>query len=369
MKLAELRVLRALAAGGGALTKAKIGAAAGLAGPAGPVCDALAAAGCVERHDLDLDGVLETAWRISPAGRAALEASRNGRAALPATDKAIGGVRTLVPNYGSNRLLAGAVGEALAGCAWVGIPFCGGLAELPAITARTVVANDLHGHVVNLAKVAGDRKLGPDLYRRLRRLAFHPKTLAEAQEYCRGREKCWDTGVLSLKRQLTEPCIEWAVAYFTCAWMARNGTALAGGEFKAPLSVRWNAGGGDSPVRFRNAAKGLLTWRRILARCTFTCLDAFEFLEKCKDEPGTGIYCDPPFPGPGDKYKFGFAGKHGALAKRLALFKRARVVCRFYDVPLVRRLYMEGDGWKWLPQVGRKASNALAPEVLIVNRV
>lgn len=44
--------------------------------------------------------------------------------------------------FGSNRILGHAVGEALAGCRWVGIPFAGGMPELLHLTARTVVVSD-----------------------------------------------------------------------------------------------------------------------------------------------------------------------------------------------------------------------------------
>jgi hypothetical protein len=51
---------------------------------------------------------------------------------------------------------------------------------------------------------------------------------------------------------------------------------------------------------------------------------------------------------------------------RLAEFTRARVVCRFYDHPLIRELYPTGQ-WTWHEFSGRKQSNAAAPEVLLTN--
>jgi hypothetical protein len=55
------------------------------------------------------------------------------------------------------------------------------------------------------------------------------------------------------------------------------------------------------------------------------------------------------------------------LAGVLASFERARVVCRFYDHPLIRELYPRELGWVWRRFTGRKQSNAQAPEVLILN--
>jgi len=96
-------------------------------------------------------------------------------------------------------------------------------------------------------------------------------------------------------------------------------------------------------------------------------MDAFAFLEKCKDLPHHAIYCDPPFPGgPGDKYKFHFTTKQTErLSEVLLRFRQARVVSRFYDHPIVRDLYPESE-WTWHHFSGRKQTNEAAPEVLLV---
>lgn len=271
-------------------------------------------------------------------------------------------IKALASWYGSNRMLAVEVGTALDGLEWVGVPFVGGCSELAHIRCRTGVANDLHRHIINLARVASDPLEGPLLRRHLRKLPFHPETLADAQTRCRTAEG--NPNALSR--------IQWAADYFVCSWMGRNGSAGTKGEFNAGLSFRWEAGGGDSVVRFQSAVASLREWRDVLSRWTFDCRDAFEFLDKCQDKPGHGIYCDPPFPGPGNSYKHN-CGKggdevvwHTRLAERLATFERARVVCRFYDVPLVRDLYPE-DRWEWRLLEGRKATNDKAPEVLLIN--
>jgi hypothetical protein len=43
-----------------------------------------------------------------------------------------------------------------------------------------------------------------------------------------------------------------------------------------------------------------------------------------------------------------------------------RVVCRFYDHPLIRELY-GADRWTWLQLDGRTQANYGAPEVLLVS--
>lgn len=258
-------------------------------------------------------------------------------------------------------MLGSEVGKLMEGCEWVGVPFAGGMCELPHITARTIVANDLHNHVINLARVVADVRLGPKLYRRLRRLAFHPSTLKYAQDRCLQ---------LDYSRLLKEDeILDWAENYFVSVWMGRSAKAGTDGEFKGGLPIRWNAAGGDSCVRYQSAVHSLAEWRKVFRRVNFDCRDAFEFLQKCKDAKGHGIYCDPPFPDAGEKYKHTFSDfQHEQLAAVMRGFKNARVVMRFYDHYMIRSLYQD-DYWTWRHLVGRKASNEESPEVLLTNFV
>jgi len=266
-------------------------------------------------------------------------------------------VGAIAPWFGSNRLLAPAVGQELAGCGWVGVPFAGGMSELAHIKASTLVVNDLHRAVVNLATVAAHAVLGPRLYRRLRRLPFHPDILKQAQLRCRA----WQAA------QPESPDLDWALDYFVACWMGRSAKSGTLDEFNGGLAIRWNANGGGSATRYQSAVRSLLAWRTICARCDFVVMDAFAFLDRCQDSPGHGIYCDPPFPGLGDKYRHRFLeSDHRRLAGRLAEYRHARVVCRFYDHPLIERLYC-GDRWVWRTMAGRNQRNAERPKVLILN--
>jgi site-specific DNA-adenine methylase len=149
-------------------------------------------------------------------------------------------------------------------------------------------------------------------------------------------------------------------------WMGRSAKAGTTGEFNGGLPVRWNANGGDSNTRYRSAVRSIVAWRGILARCNFTCLNCFDFLKYVQDNTGHGVYCDPPFPETGDAYKHSFTEEqHRLLAKRLTEFRKTRVVCRFYEHPLIRELYPE-PFWAWQRHTGRKQSGADAPEVLLV---
>lgn len=272
-------------------------------------------------------------------------------------------IGAIAPWFGSARLLGPAVGQLLKGADWVGIPFAGSMSEIPYIRARTVVINDVHKGVITLARVISDETLGPKLYRRLRRHALHPDDLAESQSICRKMEQ-----LANCCAALDEETIlRWAENMFVASWLARSGSAGTKTEFDAKLSLRWAAGGGDSAVRFQNAIRSINAWRRSLRRASFSSIDAFAFLDKCKDLPQHAIYCDQPFPGgPGDKYKHHFTLQQTKrLSGELLRFSQARVVSRFYDHPIVRDLYPETE-WTWHHLSGRKQTNEVAPEVLLV---
>lgn len=269
-------------------------------------------------------------------------------------------VTAVAPWYGSNRTLAGHVGRLLAGCSWVGVPFAGGMCELAHLDARTLLVGDLHRHVLNLAACLAWDDLRGKLATWLAATPFHPDALALSQREAAAAQL----------GGLERPDVRAAYHYFVCAWMGRNGAAGTPGEFRAGLSVRWDAGGGDSATRFRHAAESLAAWSAVMRRCTFVCLDVFDFLARVKDRPDHGLYLDPPFPGPGDGYRHRFGDdQHRRLAEVLRAFTACRVVCRFYDHPLIRELYPE-PLWTWhRPAGGRTQANKAAPEVLLTTNL
>lgn len=274
-------------------------------------------------------------------------------------------INAIIPYYGSNRMGADKIGEALEGCNWVGIPFWGSGCEAKYITARTIVANDIHTHSINLALVVSQRETLNHLLRRLKPKLFHAAVLAHAQEQCE-----YFALVDSEVKLTQDERVSWAEAYFVCVWMTRSELAGTKKEFEGKLSIRYNATGGDSVVRFRNAARGLVYWQRTLEKVTFSAGDGFAFLERLRkydDKPrGHGIYLDPPFPGPGDKYKHPFDEKQHAMLRQVVYrFKHTRIVFRYYDHPLIRTYYPETE-WTWICWDGRKSSNEKAPEVILV---
>jgi DNA adenine methylase len=262
-------------------------------------------------------------------------------------------ITALAPWFGSNRMLGEHVGAELRGCEWVGIPFSGGMAEVPHITARGLLVNDLHRDIINLARCTRDDESRQWLKEQADARVFHPDELAAAQEACKSGSR--------FDRQR-------ALDYFVAVWMGRSGKAGTDEEFKGNLSARFTASGGGSAKRYRSAVESLEAWGHTLKRCEFSTLDFREFLGECHDRPKHGIYCDPPFPGAGEAYRHKFSERdHRDLAKLLNKFQRARVVVRYYADPLVAELYPR-DRWTWRELRGRdQANNAGKPEVLLIN--
>lgn len=289
--------------------------------------------------------------------------------------------------FGANRMLAPTVGRQLGPVEWCGVPFCGGCSELPYIRARSGIASDKHRHLVNMSKVVRDGDLRADLIRRLEATLFHPDELREAQDRCLKREADADGAssaaahqgtlwapaatpavAVPADRQSAGPDVDWAYDYFIVCWMGRGGQAGTPGEFRQGISVRWDAGGGDSCTRFRSATASLEAWGKVMQPWTFQVSDAFDFLAACKDRKGHGLYIDSPWPVAGEGYRHRFSeDDQGRLADVLAHYEETRVVVRFGDHPLIRRLYPEGSRWTWVRQTSRDQANQELAEVLILN--
>lgn len=277
-------------------------------------------------------------------------------------------IAAVAPWHGGNRETAERIGAALGTLVWCGVPFSGGVPELPFIDARTGVANDLHRHVINLCRVIKERPV--ELAERLRDVVFHPDELSAAQAVCVSR----GVAVASLFAGGGPVAIsmngdlDWAAAYFVSAWMTRGGNAGTLREFMGGLAVRFAGGGGGSGVRFRSAIDSLPGWSRVFERWEFTAVDAFDFLDKVSDEAGYGIYADPPWPRLGKNYANPVdMAFHERLAKRLGKFEAARIVVRYGDDEFIRRLYPARQ-WDWDVTETRNAANNVVRDAVIVRR-
>lgn len=277
-------------------------------------------------------------------------------------------VGSLANWFGSNRIGARYFMEALGAPRWVGIPFCGGLSEVPYIGENVkILCNDRHELLILLSDVVRDRQSCGRVKRELEKEIFHPKTLTRAQQKCLAFLQLKPAAKDRLSQEQKE---EYAAAYFVTSWMSRAGTSGRKNEFKGALPMRFSVSGGCSLVRWKSAIESLDDWQPILQRCSFTCLDFRDFLVKCRkqDHVTSAIYVDSPFPDTAKHYEHGFTEQDfEELAYELGRFKKARVVVRYYDHELIRKLYKKSR-WAYRRVKSKKQTNEKVLELLLVNK-
>ena len=280
-------------------------------------------------------------------------------------------INALCPWFGAKRYLAPRIVEQLGEhrCYWE--VFAGSMAVLlakPVVSQETV--NDLHGDLINLARILQHPHWGPWLYRTLRRQLVHEDLFWEAAERLASQqaEEGFDAtqlhGGLAARR---------ATDFFYASWMGRNGV-IGTSSYNNNFCVRYTSNGGIQGTRYVSAVSSIPAWRRRLAEVTILHRDGLELLEKIEDQRGTALYCDPPYLHKGATYIHDFTAEdHVRLARLLARFTKARVVVSYYDAPELDALYA---GWtkidcavsKSLSVQGRRGStNTKSPEILLVN--
>lgn len=296
-------------------------------------------------------------------------------------------INAIAPWFGGKRTMAPEVVKELGKHGQYFEPFCGSMAVLfakPPSQKETV--NDLHGDLINLARVLQNEYWAVRLYDRLQTSLFSEGLLDESRTMLE-REFAFTKDTSMDWPRLTER----AYWYFLASWMGRNGTAGTA-RLDYQIAVRWTRGGGSPTVRFRNAVDSIPWWHERLRNVVILRRDAFAILDRFEDCEATAIYADPPYTaesrskgaiknGRGGKYlhEFYHAPKpsieddHSRLAGILRGYRKARIVVSYYDTPRVRELY---DGWTFVchtrqkhlhAQNGRGARPKEAPEVLIIN--
>lgn len=213
-------------------------------------------------------------------------------------------------------------------------PCCGSLAvTLAKEPASCETVNDLHGDLINLARVLKDEDLAVDLYGRCSRFILHEGLFTEAAERyrARGYAPAGDT-----------PDVDRAEDFMVCSWFGRNGVAGTS-SYNQGFCVRYTANGGNAATRWQSAVESMPAWHRRLRGVTVLNRDMFEIIARYDDDDRAVIYVDPPYLVKGAEYVHDFQPEdHGRLAELLARFKRARVIVSYYDHPELDRLY---DGW------------------------
>ncbi|MBN1392801.1 MAG: DNA adenine methylase [Sedimentisphaerales bacterium] len=274
-------------------------------------------------------------------------------------------IGALAPWFGGKRNLAPTIIKLLGKHRVYWEPFCGSMAVLlnkePCVM-ETV--NDLHGDLINLARVVQNEDTALKLFGRLKRTMMHEQLHTEAANRYRAR---------GYSSQSDEPNIDRAYDYFLCAWMGRNGVAGTQ-SYNQGFCVRYTANGGHAAKRWRSVIDSIPAWYHRLCNVTILNRNAFEILGRIEDKEGTAIYIDPPYLVKGAKYIYDFKPEeHYKLAEALRRFEKSRVVVSYYDHPQLAEMY---PGWSQHKiDVSKAMSNAgsrgekdvRAVEVLLVN--
>ena len=186
--------------------------------------------------------------------------------------------------------------------------------------------NDLHGDLINLARVIQDKELGFQLYDKLSRTLYAERFFAESKER-------W------ISQTNGQPDIDRAYDYFVASWMGLNGVSGTQ-RYNYAFALRWCIGGGQGARRWRSVIESIPAWHKRLQNVVILQRDAFEILDNIKDTKETVVYCDPPYFDKSDKYIHDFtAEQHEQLAQSLQRFKKARVIVSYYDDPRLESLY------------------------------
>lgn len=277
--------------------------------------------------------------------------------------------------FGAKRTIAPAILEEVGPHRAWWEPFCGSMAMLLAKPpSRTEVVNDLHGDLINLARVVRDPVLGPKLYRILRRTLFAQELFRDSLAVVRG-EPSPAVPAEDGPEAVAALDVARAAHYFTVSWMGMNGVAGTS-SLNSNYAVRYSSLGGDPAVRWRSAIRSIPGWRRRMERVTVLSMDAFTLLSKAEDDDGVVIYCDPPYLKKGAKYLHDFAAEdHAKLAALLFRFTKTRVIVSYYDHPDLAVMY---PGWrvvhvkatKSVVNSGKRDTGGatVAPEVLLINQ-
>lgn len=275
-------------------------------------------------------------------------------------------VTSIAPWFGGKRTLAPEIIREFGQHSAYWEPFCGSMAVLLAKDPCSMeTVNDLHGGLVNLARVVQDDALSVDLFSRLYRTTCSEELHQEAA--IRYRERGYAAAPDS-------PDVEYAADYFLCSWLGRNGVAGTS-SYNQGFCRRFTKNGGHAAKRFASAVESIPDWWERLRNVTILSDDAIGLLERVEDAPGVVIYCDPPYLVKGAKYVHDFTPEdHQRLATTLSRFKKTRVIVSYYEHPLLDDLY---PGWfkrrlkanKHLVNQGQrdKGGAVAAPEVLLMN--
>lgn len=276
-------------------------------------------------------------------------------------------IKTIAPWFGGKRTLAPEIVEVIGKHVAYWELFCGSMAVLFAkepATMETFV--DLHGDLVNLARVVQDDAMSVVLFERLTR------TLCSEAQHRSAAERHRDRGNIPAT---TIPDVDRAADYFLCSWLGRNGVAGTS-SYNQGFCRRFTKNGGHAAKRFASAVDSIPEWWERLRHVTILSDDSLDLIDRIEDAPGVAIYADPPYLVKGATYVHDFTpADHERLAGKLRRFKRTRVVVSYYEHPRLDELYPDWNkihlkATKAMVNQGmrNKSGATKAPEVLLVNQ-
>jgi DNA adenine methylase len=240
-------------------------------------------------------------------------------------------VTAIAPWFGGKRNLAPKIIELLGPHRAYWEPFCGSCAVLLAKEPSSMeTVNDLHGDLINLARVLQNEETALELYGRLNRTLMCEDLFLSAAQRCKDRGYHEPAG---------EPDCARAYDFFLASWLGRNGCSGIL-SYNWTYCVRYTSNGGQSAKRWQSAIESVPAWYRRLQNVTILNRNGFEILERIEDKPGTVIYCDPPYLEKNAKYIHDFRNEdHERLAGLLRHFQKTRVVLSYYEHPRLQELY------------------------------
>lgn len=282
-----------------------------------------------------------------------------------------GRVTALAPWFGAKRSLAPKIVEALGPHRSYWEPFCGSMAVLLAKEPSAFeFVNDLHGDLVNLARVVRDEELSARLYWRLRRTLAAESLFRESVAFLRaGAVPVWAESPPGAR-------LDRAYHYFVCVWLGVNGVA-GSDHHGSTFARRYSSNGGGPGTRFAAAVDSLPDWHERLRKVVVCTGCGLEVCERVEDREGTVVYCDPPYFDAGDRYFHPFTpDDHKRLAAALNRLTKTGVAVSYYDHPDIEVLY---PGWGRVDLATTKAMTngtnrkgdgpVAAPEVLLTRNL
>lgn len=282
-------------------------------------------------------------------------------------------IKALAPWFGGKRTLAPLIVEELGKHSAYWEPFCGSMAVLMAKAPATMeTVNDLHGDLINLARVVASEHY-TELAERLGRTYMADELFTESKTVLAGTESFRPAPSVGA---VDAAHVERAYWYMINSWQGRNGVS---GTYQTNITVatRYTSNGGSGGFRWGSAVVSVPGWHARLKAVHIKNMDAVTMLERIEDSARSAIYVDPPYLVKSNRYIHDLTTEdHQRLASVLQRFSETRVVVSYYDDPRLADLYPADKWtkrdvavWKGLSNasLNRKGEVAKAPEVLLIN--